>query len=211
MAEISDTLRLVELTCARLCHELSGLAGTLGNVIDLAVEEAPAAAETLVVGRDAARELVQRLRLLRAAWGPDSMPLALSALLALAQGRQNAARIRIDSSALPAETIFSPRMSRLILNLILLASECLPGGGIVSLAGSAADVIIMISGPKAAWPMGFAGCLADEATAFAALTGARALQMPLTALLTHGLGLRLSMLMAPGADRGAPPLRLEGK
>ena len=37
MASISETLRLVELTCARLCHELSGLAGTLGGIIDLAL------------------------------------------------------------------------------------------------------------------------------------------------------------------------------
>jgi hypothetical protein len=87
----------------------------------------------------------------------------------------------------------------------------LPRGGSVSLAGSAEDVIITIAGPQAAWPSGLAACLADEATAFASLTGARALQMPLTALLAHALGLRLSVLMATGLAGGASPLRLEGK
>jgi histidine phosphotransferase ChpT len=211
MAEISDTLNLVELTCARLCHELSGLAGTLSGVIDLALEEAPAAAETLAVGRDAARELVQRLRLLRAAWGPNGTPLTPATVSVLLQGRHNAGRISIDTAALPAETVFSPPMSRLVLNLSLLAVESLPRGGSVSLAGSAEDVIITIAGPQAAWPSGLAACLADEATAFASLTGARALQMPLTALLAHALGLRLSVLMATGLAGGASPLRLEGK
>jgi histidine phosphotransferase ChpT len=211
MASISETLRLVELTCARLCHELSGLAGVLGGIIDLAAEEAPAATETLSVGRDAASELVLRLRLLRAAWGPDAGPLALKDLLTLARGRPNARRVAIDASGLPPETVFVPPAGRLALNLLLLATESLPGGGTVSLAGSAKDLFVGISGPRAGWPKGFAGCLADEATAFAALNDARTLQMPLTALLGHGLGLRLSMLMAPHPGGGLPPLRLEGK
>jgi histidine phosphotransferase ChpT len=210
MASISETLRLVELMCARLCHELSGLAGTLGGVIDLAAEEAPAAAESLAVGHDAASELVQRLKLLRAAWGPDDGPLALAELLALARGRPNARRVAIDASALPPGTVFVPPAGRMALNLLLLASESLPGGGTVSLAGSAQDLFIAIAGPRAAWPANLAGCLADEAAAFAALTGARTLQMPLTALLAHGLGLRLSMLVAAGPGGGAALLRLGG-
>jgi histidine phosphotransferase ChpT len=211
MASLNESLRLVELTCARLCHELSGLVGTIGGVIDLAAEEAPAAAETLVIGHDAVAELAERLRLLRAAWGTDGGPLPLSNLLGLAKGRPNARRVLIDASTLPAGTVFAAAAGRLALNLVLLASESLPGGGTVSLAGSAGDLFIAIGGPKAAWPAGFAACLADEAAAFAALTSARALQMPLTALLAHGLGLRLSMLMAPRPGGGVPPLRLESE
>ena len=209
MASISETLRLVELTCARLCHELSGLAGTLGGIIDLALEETPVASETLAVGRDAARELVQRLKLLRAAWGPDLGPLTLTGLLTLADGRPNARRVLVDAAGLPPDTVFAPPTGRLALNLLLLASDSLPGGGTVSLVGSAADLFVAIDGPRAAWPSGFAGCLADETAAFAALNGARTLQMPLTALLAQGLGLRLSLLMAPRSDAGPPPLRLE--
>jgi histidine phosphotransferase ChpT len=210
MAKISETLRLVELTCARLCHELSGLVGTVGGIIDLAAEEAPAAAETLAVGHDAASELVQRLKLLRAAWGPDGEPLALTDLLELARGRPNAGRVSIDASAMAPDAVFVPPSARLTLNLLMLASESLPAGGAVSLAGSPDDLFIAIAGPRAAWPPGLAGCLADESTAFAALTGARTLQMPLTALLAHGTGVRLSMLLAAQPDGTAPPLRLGG-
>jgi histidine phosphotransferase ChpT len=213
MASISETRRLMELTCARLCHELSGLAGTLAGVIDLAAEEAPAAAESLSVGRDAASELIQRLKLLRAAWGPDGgpdgAPMALVDLLSLARGRPNAHRVAIDASALPPDTVFNPPAGRLALNILLLASECLPRGGTVSLLGSAADLFVAIAGPQAAWPSGFAGCLANEAAAVAALTDARAVQMPLTAVLSHALGLRLSILIAVAPGAGAPPLRLQ--
>jgi histidine phosphotransferase ChpT len=207
MASSSETRRLVELTCARLCHELGGLAGTLAGVIDLAADEAPAAAESLAVGRDAASELIQRLKLLRAAWGPDGGPLALADMLTLANGRPNAHRVTIDATGLPAETLFDPAAGRLALNVLLLASESLSRGGTVRLAGTASDLFIAIAGPQAAWPPGLAGCLADEAEAFAALTDARTVQMPLTALLSHAQGLRLSFLMAAG--QGVPPLRLQ--
>jgi histidine phosphotransferase ChpT len=209
MASIDETRRLVELTCARLCHELSGLAGTLAGVIDLAREEAPAAAESLSVGRDAAGELVQRLKLLRAAWGPDGEPLSLADILALARGRPNARRVTIDASALPPDTVFGAAAGRLTLNILLLASESLPRGGTVSLGGSSADLFVAITGPQAGWPPGLAGCLANEAAALTALTDARAVQMPLTALLSHSMGLHLSILMAARPGAGAPPLRLQ--
>jgi hypothetical protein len=131
-------------------------------------------------------------------------------MLELAGGRPNAGRVSIDASAMAPDTVFVPPSARLTLNLLMLASESLPAGGTVSLAGSPDDLLITIAGPRAAWPVGLAGCLADEATAFAALTGARTLQMPLTALLAHGTGVRLSMLLALQPDGGAPPLRLGG-
>lgn len=202
MVSSREARRLVELTCARLCHELSGLAGTLAGVMDLAAEEVPDAVETLSVGRDAAWELVKRLKLLRAAWGPDNQALTVDALLALAAGRPNARRVAIDVAAVPGDTRLTPPASRLALNLLLLAVEALPRGGTISLAGSATDLCIAIIGPRAAWPAGLAECLADEAAAFAAVTDARALQMPLTALLAHGPGVRLVFGEAP--DAGAP-------
>ena len=96
-----------------------------------------------------------------------------------------------------------------MLNLLLLAAESLPGGGIVALSGSPADsIVVTISGPRAAWPAGLGAWLTDEAAAWEAmLADPRRLQAPLTALLARGHGLRLSMLMPAGAGGEAEPCR----
>ena len=75
-----------------------------------------------------------------------------------------------------------------MLNLLLLAAESLPGGGIVALSGSPAhSILVTISGPRAAWPAGLAIWLNDEAAAWQAmLADPRRLQAPLTALLARG-------------------------
>jgi hypothetical protein len=104
--------------------------------------------------------------------------------------------------------VFPSPASRLLLNLLMLAAEGLPGGGTVGLAGGPADLFVMIAGPRAGWPSGLAACLADPAEAFAALTDTRALQMPLTALLARGHDVRLSLLM--GVGNGIPGLRMGG-
>ena len=70
MTGMSESLRLAELLCA-LCHDLSGPLGALIGILEIAREEQPEG-ETLALAEDTANELVQRLKLLRAAWGRDS-------------------------------------------------------------------------------------------------------------------------------------------
>ena len=61
-------LRLAELLAARLCHEVSGPAGTLAGAVEIARTEPASAAEALDIAAKAAASLAGRLRLLRAAW-----------------------------------------------------------------------------------------------------------------------------------------------
>jgi hypothetical protein len=96
-----------------------------------------------------------------------------------------------------------------LLNVLLLAGTCLPRGGRIVLAGAPNDLFFRILGPNAAWPAGFAACLVDEEAAMAALSNARSVQMPLTALMAHAHGARLSVLMGPTPAGAPPPLRLE--
>jgi hypothetical protein len=71
-------------------------------------------------------------------------------------------------------------------------------------------MLVTISGPRVAWPAGFAAFVATEARAWEALraapepSAARGLQPLLTALIAHSSGLRLSFLMAGASD--TPPL-----
>jgi histidine phosphotransferase ChpT len=106
MAQAGDIIRLVELICARLCHDLGGLIGTVGNALDMVTEDAGQGNEVLAFASSAASALTQRLRLMRTAWGPESDAIKLSALVKLVTqaltsrpGRPEPARSRLRLSA----------------------------------------------------------------------------------------------------------------
>ncbi|MSP01384.1 MAG: hypothetical protein EXR07_10115 [Acetobacteraceae bacterium] len=206
MGDPGETIRLVELVCARLCHDLSGLIGTVGNALGMLAEDSGRDNEVLAFASSAAAALTQRLRLMRAALGPETVAMALPELHALAAPPLAARRIGLDTRALPTDSVFSPAAGRVVLNLLLLACDGLPKGGTIVLMGAPADLFIRIDGPEAAWPSGLAACLSDEAAARAALTSARSVLMPLTALLALSRNLRLSPVLA--ASSGIQALRL---
>ena len=199
MAELVETMRLVELTCARLCHDLGGLIGTASNALEMVAEDADRGNEVVAFAVSATRALTQRLRLMRAAWGPDSEVLSLSTFVDLAAPPLAMRRVGLDTRILPPDSVFSPPLGRVLLNLILLACDCMPKGGTIVVMGEPADLLIRIDGPEAAWPPGFTACMGNEAAALAALSGARAVQMPLTALLALSRELRLSPVLGPGS------------
>jgi histidine phosphotransferase ChpT len=203
---MDDRVRLAELVCARLCHDLSGLLGSLIGTLELLACDGEAT-EAVSIAVDTAAALGRRLKLLRAAWANEAEPLDLPRLASLAEGLANQ-RIALDVSALPPTTVFPPAMGRLVLNLLLLAADSLPRGGLLRLDGNAENLIARLDGPNAAWPPGMAGMLADEAAAWAGLTEPRSAQAPLTALLARHDGLHLSLLLASGPATPAPPLRL---
>ena len=137
MTGMNESLRLAELLCARLCHDLSGPLGALIGILEIAREEQPDS-ETLALAEDTAVELVQRLKLLRAAWGQDGDDLDVARLHDFADCLSSSRRVRLDLAGLEPGASFPPPAARVILNLLLLAAESLPGGGIVALSGSPA-------------------------------------------------------------------------
>jgi histidine phosphotransferase ChpT len=208
----SEALRLAELLCARLCHDLSGPLGALMGVLEIAREEQPGS-ETLALAEDTTVELVQRLKLLRAAWGHDADDMDAARLQVFANSLLSSRRVELDLTGLEPGALFPPPAARVVLNLLLMAAESLPGGGIVALSGSPGDsIVVTIAGPRAAWPVGFGVWLTDEAAALEAMmANVRGLQAPLTTLLARDHGFRLSMLMPAGAVSEAefvPPLLL---
>ena len=97
MSEPGDPLRLAELLCARMSHDLGGTIGTLAGALEL-TDDPAVAAEALALANQAAAELRQRLELQRASLGPDGAPLDLAALRDLAQGLPHARRCTIEFS-----------------------------------------------------------------------------------------------------------------
>lgn len=212
MTGMDQSLRLGEMLCARLCHDLSGPLGALIGVLELARDQ-QSDSETLAVAEETAVELAQRLKLLRAAWGQDGEDLDVARLREFGDCLSSSRRVRLDLAGLEPEAIFPPPAARVILNLVLLAAESMPGGGTVALSSSPAPgILVTMSGPRAAWPGSFATWLHDDAAAWEAMTAdPRHLQGPLTTMLARSCGLRLSMLMTAGPvseSDVSPPLLL---
>lgn len=204
----STDLALAEILATRLCHDLAGALGTLMGALELAVEDPALVAEALPVAQEAAETLGQRLRFLRAAWGGLGEPMSMSALAQLAKGLPAGRRVRVVLDAIPPSRCYTPSAARLLLNMLLLGVESLGGEGEVALAdGTGGDVILKITGARAAWPPGFALHLGDAAAAREAAGNAeaRAVQAPLTALIAHESGLRMALLLGP-LTTAAPPL-----
>jgi histidine phosphotransferase ChpT len=197
MSGTDSTLRLIELTSATLCHDISGLVGSLGDDADAMELQNP------LLDR-----LTARLALRAAAWGPEGEPLTLAGMQSLARGLPK--QVVVEASALERGTVFAASAGRIVLNLLLLAADSLPNGGTIMLAGSADDLFVRIAGPAAAWPAGMALCLANETEARLALNAWSAPQMALTALLAHAAGIRLSVLFSPTEQNEPAILRLGG-
>ncbi len=212
MTDKTDALRLAELLCARLCHDLAGPIGTLIGALEVVREQQPGSEEA-ALAEEAAGEVAQRLKLLRAAWSETSEELDRAGLASLAGGLLTARKLDLVLEGLDHGIVFPPDAARIVRNLLLLGIESTPGGGtmILSSAGRG-SIVFAIEGPRAAWPVGLASWLADDEIAWKALlSGIRTVQGPLTALLARDTGFRLSIMMPAGAgDEGdaCPPLLL---
>jgi histidine phosphotransferase ChpT len=129
--------RLAELLCARLCHDLAGAVGAVSAGAELLAEEGPAspmAAEAVSLLADSAASMTARLKFLRLAFGvtsasapAEARPLAHAFLeKGYPQGEW-----RLDWPA-DLESAESPDHAKLLLNLICLAQDCLPRGGVIA-------------------------------------------------------------------------------
>src|SRR6185312_7989803 len=108
-----DLLRVAELFAARATHDLSSGIGVLAMLLELGAE--PGGEEPLAVAGETATQLVERLRLLRAAWGPTGEPVAAASLARMAAGLMQA-RCNVAVDGIAPGTVFSPEFGRLALN-----------------------------------------------------------------------------------------------
>ena len=134
MAE-SDPWALGGAIAERICHDLAGLAGTLGSAVEMAVEDGGGGpSEALDIAVTAAGELAARLRLLRAAFGSNPGALDGAAILALSAGLTGAGRVSVATGGLSG--VVDGVYGRIVLLLMVAAGDALGRGGAITVSGA---------------------------------------------------------------------------
>src|SRR5690242_19130569 len=125
--------RVLELLNARLCHELVSPVGVINNGVELLGEDDPYFVRDAIqlIGQSA-RKAGQRLQFYRFAYGTagSASGAAQGSGRELADGLFEGAKVRCDWSG-EAATL-PPEWQRLACNMLVLAAEVLPRGGIVA-------------------------------------------------------------------------------
>ncbi len=198
MLDESDAALLAEMLCARVCHDLAGAVGAVTAGAELMNEEDPAsrmAAEALDLMTGSAASLAARLRFLRLALGPANQS-AVSQARGLTEAFFTKGHAQggwsIDWPAAP-DGDNSPNQIKLLLNLVLLAQDCLPKGG---------RIVVRPSGDELVRAEGEQATLGESAHGIAAVglagLGPRGMQGAYTALLAHRLNAGIEMRQQTG-------------
>jgi histidine phosphotransferase ChpT len=133
-----DQLRMAELLCTRLCHDLTGPIGAVNNGAEFLSEEGfnlQGQAVELIVS--SAFSAVTRLQFYRMAYGQmrDHGEANLTDKQKLAADFFMDSKVELDwpdSHTDAAGVSVSLKMSRLIFNMLIIASGCLIRGGTIS-------------------------------------------------------------------------------
>ncbi len=139
-SEPEQELRLAELLCSRLCHDLVSPIGAIHNGLELlAQNESEMEAEILGLLSKSSAEASRRLRFFRVAFGQaggSADALSLEEGKELMGGFLKEGRVGLDWKK--EDRVASAPVARgavkLLLNMALVASEALPKGGTVSVA-----------------------------------------------------------------------------
>jgi histidine phosphotransferase ChpT len=135
---VKTDIRITQLLCSRLCHDLISPAGAVNTGLELLGEDAASPgvemdARALAMTRESAARLTQRLTFYRVAFGLGGG----DGVSALADARTLAAdflakgKVIIDWPEDGQDMMdqVSPLAVKLLLNLVLLGAEALPRGG----------------------------------------------------------------------------------
>lgn len=137
--EIQFDSRVVELLCARLCHDVIGPVAAINNGVELVTEIGDEMqGEALELIGESAKKASDLIQLYRLAFGPARGADGTGADLDDARARAIEAlasdRIVVDWPAIAGgEDADMPSMAvKLIINMVILAVEVLPGSGEVA-------------------------------------------------------------------------------
>jgi histidine phosphotransferase ChpT len=152
-----EGLVLAELMCARLCHDLAGSINAVGTGAELLADE-DLSGDALALLVASAATAGHRLKFLRIALGSGGAPIPARQMRDMVEGflaspLRDSDKVRLDwqvddQAPWPADP------AKLLLNLVLLAKDCLKGGGalVVRTGRPGASLISAAAAGKGAAP-----------------------------------------------------------
>jgi histidine phosphotransferase ChpT len=182
-------LRVMELINARLCHELISPVGAINNGVELVAEEdadADFQRDAMKLIASSAKTAGHRLNFYRFAYGSGRGSTGKDAALGLLEGSKVRADWQESASALPLE------WQRLACNMVVVAAEALPRGGMLRIeAGEANGLVVSGGGDSVNLTAELRAALADNPD-IGALT-ARTVHGYYTARVAESLGASLEL------------------
>ncbi len=157
ITDAAPDIRVTELLCARLCHELVGPVGAVGNGLELLVED-PGDRQVVNMLVEAGAIAGRRLAFYRVAYGTaGGLPVSgrLDETRKLANGLITDGKVTADwsGSATVSDLDLGLAGVKLLLNVFVIALEALPRGGLIRVAminsGGKLGIRLAASGPGA--------------------------------------------------------------
>ncbi len=129
---VSVDLRIAQLLCSRICHDLAGTVGAINNGMEL-LDEIGDDPEARDLVTSSAREVGRRLSYFRVAFGlSPGTANAVAEMRELATKLYNGTRVEIDwPEGAPGASV-GDNATKLILNMVMLGVEALPRGGVIA-------------------------------------------------------------------------------
>lgn len=137
---LSVDLRVTELIASRLCHDLVGPIGAVGNGIELIEDEGPdMAQDALALAAKSANQASNLLQFYRLAYGMagNIQGTEAAALKNLADNFLAHTKTKLDWAMTAAIGDLPAGTGKLLLNLVAMAVEGLPRGGTIKVDSAA--------------------------------------------------------------------------
>ncbi len=195
-----DEVTLSGLLSAKLCHDLVNPVGAARNGLDLMADETDPALrqEALALTNDSLADALARLKYLRLAFGSESPGHMIREARKVAADLFSRGKVKLDWPA--GDVDAAPAAVRLGLNLILVAADALPRGGVLAIDWQVDRITIAGTGDRAELKPEAQGALRGEGDG----VGAEARLAP--AFLAAALAQRAGVTIA--CDSAAGQIRL---
>lgn len=167
-------LRALELACSKLCHDVISPIGAVNNGLELLEEEEDSALqeEATALAQRSARRASILLQVYRSAFGNagNQATFGPREAVAMAQDFLQNGKSQLTADNLQDSSAFPAGYGKLLLNLIVIASDALPRGGTIQLrarspqlGGGALE--LDLAGQQVVWSDEFARAVRGDLTA----------------------------------------------